>query len=112
MGWGQFGLMTDDDREPKEILVEFNEGFANAEIDYQYPVDPAVYAYGYDCSADCGVTVYCSECGAKMCPVCGGKPFLIIIVQEGASAYCQEKGCRKARDKRLHEYWPTIRLNL
>ena len=115
MGWGPFRLMTDSDNDPKEILGEFamfGHGIVNVEVTHEYePQLPDTYAYGYELMGGCDIVAYCSECGERICPGCNRNPFF-IIVQEGASAYCQEKGCRKARDKRLHEYWPTIRLNL
>ena len=113
MGWGPLRLMIDCDEEPKEILGEFaifDDGIVSVEVCNTYtPQLPDVYAYGYELMGGCDVVAYCSECGAAMCPGCGDRPF-IIAVEEGKSAYCQAKDCRKARDKRLREYWPTVRM--
>ena len=108
MGWGPFQLMTDDPRDPKEMLAMFGEGFGNAVINHEYtPQLHDTHAYGYDCETDCGVILYCSECGKAMCAGCGDRPFL-IITEEKSAAYCQRKKCRAARDKLLREFWPTV----
>lgn len=109
MGWGTLCLITDDDREPREILAEFTQGFTNVKILHEYPETPLeVYAYGYECEADCGLTIYCSECGTVMCAGCGSRPFLIITVDDGAAGYCQQPGCRAARDRMLRDLWPGV----
>ena len=106
MGWGQFTLMTDDDRDAKEVLVEFNECFDRAEILHRYPKLLDTRAYGYECAADCGVTVYCSECGKPKDAGC--ERYFLIITEEGAAAYCYRLACRAARDKMLRKLWPTV----
>ena len=115
MGWGPLRLMTDSDEEPMGILSEFaffNDGMVNVEVSHEYaPQLLDTYAYGYELMGGCDIIVYCSECGAVMCPGCGGKPF-IIAVEEGNSAYCQARACCDARDRRLREYWPTVRFGL
>lgn len=110
MGWGALQLMTDDDRDPAEILAGFSADCATVQIEHQYPEPVDVYAYGYELMADCGLTMYCSECGTLMCPGCGSQPFVIVTIDEGAAAYCRQSGCRAARDRLLREFWPTVRF--
>lgn len=113
MGWGEFSFMTDEDRDPKEMLLPYHISGESATvvIDYQYPEPADVYAYGYELESDCGITIYCSECGVAMCPGCGDRPFLIITLEEGGEAYCLKTDCRGVLRKRLRKLWPTVHFS-
>ena len=110
MGWGPMLLITDNERDPLEILKEFAEGkFFTAEIDGVSEIPPGkARPFAYSLQADCGMGGYCGHCGRAVCAGCGSQ-LTLIIVEKGVSAYCRDRSCRSAADRWLQDMFPGLR---
>ena len=94
MGWGPLTLRTVRTERPSEqILMRFAPHGATVRLVQEIKSDRELDTHLYE--ADCGITVYCSFCGQKMCPGCGDHP-LLAITGRGASAACMADECVSA----------------
>ena len=100
MGWGPLTLYTARKRAPERALKGFSGGFAS--VQRVETVEWASGVYQHTLNADCGVTVYCSNCGAAMCPGCGSAP-TILLTKEGPITSCKRPECVNELETRLGE---------
>ena len=96
MGWGKFTLHTDQGGTPGDLLAGFNR--MRSHIVCVGSVKGEGGFVAYELETDCGVTVYCSNCGKRMCVGCGSAP-TFVLGSEGPSASCTKDECLAALDE-------------
>ena len=96
MGLGVLELYNGTDLAPLEILDGFDTGMGYSfEIVWAgkgWPTSGLQGMTRYVWVVDCGLTIYCSECGVMMCPGCR-QTTLLSVTAEGPRSACDAPAC-------------------
>ena len=95
MGWGPIVVYTDRPaKKPTKLLDHFvGRGAATVELVSWEKGEEPHRAHQYSFNADCGLVIFCTNCGARMCAGCGSHP-LVYMTDEGPYVACTRDECK------------------
>ena len=93
MGFGTISVWAKHSRRPERLLREFTWCETPVEVLLVRP-DPSRRVTLHLMNAGCGIGMYCSNCGVRMCPGCGGNPSL-LVTRAGPLTACVSEECQR-----------------
>ena len=100
MGFGAISVWAKRTNRPERLLQGFTWTATRVEILLVRP-DPSRRLTLHLMNVGCGMVMYCSKCGVRMCPGCGNPS--LLVTREGPLTACVSDECQRAFRLRLQE---------